>query len=455
MRKYLIGFVLFFLFVMSSSAQAAYVSRFDAMIFHPVTDNSSYFSVYGAQTLEKMNGHLGLIVDYANRPLQFTGTGGFLGTRQSVIDHMVTGNFVGGLGFTDWFNVGVRMPIAFYNWFYSDEPVAAPTGNADKAGMPGDLEFLMKFRLIDVEEHGIGLALIPHITIPTGDETRYTGSGNLTGGGKIAFEFFPHKRFSIAINPGVNLRDDVTRHGVVMGNQITLSSAVAWEFVDNWIGIVEGWGFTTFDNLMTRSNSPIEAGAGVRHIFGDSGVTAGLGSSLGLINGVGSPRFRAFGELRWSPTKKEVLPPDPRIQGNKIVLWGKIFYDTAKATIKPISFPVLDDVVDVMQKNSNVQLVEVQGHCDHRGSDDYNMKLSQARAESAMNYLVQKGVDSSRLRAKGYGESQPIATNETKEGMSQNRRTEFIIVSSSDGSITEIPPADGTTSEPAAAPEGQ
>jgi outer membrane protein OmpA-like peptidoglycan-associated protein len=69
--------------------------------------------------------------------------------------------------------------------------------------------------------------------------------------------------------------------------------------------------------------------------------------------------------------------------------------------------------------------IEVAGHTDSKGSDAYNMKLSQQRAEAVRNFLISRGVAADRLTAKGYGESQPVADNATEEGRFQNRRVEL------------------------------
>ncbi len=113
-------------------------------------------------------------------------------------------------------------------------------------------------------------------------------------------------------------------------------------------------------------------------------------------------------------------------KGGKITLRG-ITFDTGKATIKPISYPVLDRAVDLLKKNPKAR-VEVQGHTDSVGSDSYNMRLSQARANSVYKYLVDHGIDTARLTARGYGETSPIADNRTRDGRSQNRRIDFKIL---------------------------
>jgi OOP family OmpA-OmpF porin len=128
------------------------------------------------------------------------------------------------------------------------------------------------------------------------------------------------------------------------------------------------------------------------------------------------------------------VPPDGCPQKYKLVvvtekkieLKQTVFFDTNKATIKPVSFPLLTEVAQAMKDNPKIK-VEVQGHTDSVGNDAFNLKLSQKRAESVRNYLIKKGISSDRMAPKGYGENVPIADNRTKAGRDQNRRVEFVI----------------------------
>jgi outer membrane protein OmpA-like peptidoglycan-associated protein len=95
--------------------------------------------------------------------------------------------------------------------------------------------------------------------------------------------------------------------------------------------------------------------------------------------------------------------------------------------ISPASFGLLDQVVEILNRYPGIKL-EIAAHTDNMGSFEYNMNLSQKRAQSMVDYLVQKGIDPERLVGKGYGESRPIADNNTEEGRSINRRVEFIIL---------------------------
>ena len=99
----------------------------------------------------------------------------------------------------------------------------------------------------------------------------------------------------------------------------------------------------------------------------------------------------------------------------------RVYFDFGKATIKPESYSILDDAAGCALKNPTCK-IEVRGHTDNVGSAAYNQKLSERRAQAVMEYFVSKGVDRDRLRARGYGFSRPIATNDTAEGRAKNRR---------------------------------
>ena len=119
-------------------------------------------------------------------------------------------------------------------------------------------------------------------------------------------------------------------------------------------------------------------------------------------------------------------PPEPKVE--KIDIPEKIQFDTGKATLKKVSFKVLDHVAKVMTDRPGVKKVQIEGHTDSVGDAERNRVLSQARAQSVMEYLVKKGIAATRLVAKGYGPDKPIGPNETEVGREANRRVEFIIL---------------------------
>ncbi|MDF9797451.1 OOP family OmpA-OmpF porin [Catalinimonas alkaloidigena] len=106
---------------------------------------------------------------------------------------------------------------------------------------------------------------------------------------------------------------------------------------------------------------------------------------------------------------------------------NNIFFDNNESTLSPESFPELDQIGEFLQENPKLE-VEIAGHTDDKGTDEYNEKLSQGRAESVVKYLIDHWIDEQRVKAKGYGESKPKVPNDSDENRQINRRVEFTIL---------------------------
>jgi len=117
-----------------------------------------------------------------------------------------------------------------------------------------------------------------------------------------------------------------------------------------------------------------------------------------------------------------------KVEIGKSIVLNNIFYDFDKATLRPESTSELERLTVLMNENKTLT-IEFSSHTDDKGSDEYNLKLSQMRAQSVVDYLISKGISKERLIAKGYGEVVPVAPNDTEEGRQANRRTEFKILS--------------------------
>ncbi|HPS83784.1 MAG TPA: OmpA family protein [Bacteroidales bacterium] len=114
------------------------------------------------------------------------------------------------------------------------------------------------------------------------------------------------------------------------------------------------------------------------------------------------------------------------VQLGKAYRMKDIYYESSSADLTAESKKVLDEFTEFLLENPNIK-VKIQGHTDDVGSDAFNLTLSENRAHSVYNYLVSKGISSSRLCYKGYGETQPVDTNDTEAGRAMNRRTEFLV----------------------------
>ncbi len=131
--------------------------------------------------------------------------------------------------------------------------------------------------------------------------------------------------------------------------------------------------------------------------------------------------------------KKEIINPYIlEIKMKKIKVGGgvvlrNVFFNTGSHELLTESIIELQKVVDFLKQNPTL-VIEIKGHTDNIGNSEMNQKLSEARAEEVYNYLINQKIDKSRIKYKGYGLTMPVSTNDTPEGRSLNRRTEFIII---------------------------
>ena len=129
--------------------------------------------------------------------------------------------------------------------------------------------------------------------------------------------------------------------------------------------------------------------------------------------------------LAKEPYRKDV--PLQKIGLDKTVVLKNVFFDTDKFDLQPKSKVELDKLVNFLTKNATVK-IELGGHTDNVGTSKANLLLSNNRAKSVYDYLIEKGIEAIRLSTQGYGDTKPIADNSTEVGKSENRRTEFIVV---------------------------
>ncbi|MFO0578255.1 MAG: OmpA family protein [Polyangia bacterium] len=137
------------------------------------------------------------------------------------------------------------------------------------------------------------------------------------------------------------------------------------------------------------------------------------------------------------PDKPGAPHPDPKkngcpglvvVQNGQLQILKPVFFATNKDVILKGSYPVLEAVGDALKAQTVIKKIRIEGHTDDRGKQEYNIDLSDRRAKSVMRFLIQYGVDPSRLEAKGFGPLRPVADNKTAKGRADNRRVEFHIV---------------------------
>lgn len=197
-------------------------------------------------------------------------------------------------------------------------------------------------------------------------------------------------------------------------------------------------------------------GAGTGAIIGSQTGNVGAGTAIGA--GVGAlaggligyalsrqekelKRIEAESYRRDQELQDMVVRRNAETQGLVVSLAGDFLFDTDSSTLKPGAYEKLNRIAGVMNQDQSTAIV-IKGHTDNRGSESYNMQLSQRRAEAVRNALAQAGVNPARIQAMGYGESQPLVGENTPAAWQQNRRVTIDILPPNRGSAPS-PPAGG------------
>ncbi len=131
-------------------------------------------------------------------------------------------------------------------------------------------------------------------------------------------------------------------------------------------------------------------------------------------------------EIGLQPIREMVSENEPE-KSSKPVILKNVFFETAKADLRPESLIELEKLRKLLEENPQLR-IQLNGHTDNVGAEEDNLNLSEARAKAVHDYLVEKGIKPTRLQSKGFGETKPIDTNDTKEGRQNNRRTEFVVL---------------------------
>lgn len=420
------------LFSLGPASAWARATSASANIFLPAIDSSPYVTLNGSQTIQPWRYHFGAYFHYAKNPLEV----GLAGVRRfGVIDHLIVGDFFASLGITDWFQVGLSVPVALYEDF---NDVAA--GTSSKTLRMMDVRLETKFRLLDIDRHHVGIALIPYAFFPTGSGSRFVGNNSFAGGVKAVIDGRIGSRVQLAANLGYLARDRFVFANTEQDDMFTYGAGISIRAVRDWMDVIaEAYGNTNVTNFFGRqAEMPLEVDGALRfNLPKPEGLSITAGGGTGLTFGYGSPDFRAFVGVTYPNPKRVYLPPAPppppeetlaKVTKSKIVITKKIHFEFDKAVIRPVSFRILDAVVDILKQNSDIRKVRVEGHTDSKGSDAYNMRLSQRRANAVRDYIIAHGIETERLVAVGYGESKPVDTNDTAEGRARNRRVEFTIL---------------------------
>lgn len=409
-----LALVLLLVSIALPSQSFALTRGFQAISLYPVTDGGPYVGIWGAKNLNQLQWETGTLAVYAYRPLQLTVNGN---RARGILDNTVVQHFYGQLGVLDrWLSIGFDLPVGWWADF-RDPNVAAAT-NQNKL-VVGDAYINLKSELVRMEK--FGLALRPFLTIPTGYGREFFGNGNVTGGGTLIGEFKPFDIWSISLNAGVQGREEFDFRDMKVDTQLQLGLGTAVQ-VTKPVSIVAEIATSTrfMDPFVEKVETPTEARGAVKWKIGKTGLLASAGGTVGIIRNNGAPTYSVFAGLSFSPRRREHKPKITKIDLSEYT----VHFQSASYTVEDSdNAKKICDLSDKIRSKDTAIIVE--GHTDSIGSESYNKRLSEKRAEKVAWWLKLLGIDPIRIITEGAGETDPAGDNATADGRVKNRRVEF------------------------------
>jgi OOP family OmpA-OmpF porin len=279
----------------------------------------------------------------------------------------------------------------------------------------------------------------------------WPGEGNFAnlGFGLTYRQFFGDGSFKpyILVGGGVNRHD---REGSETGYDFMANAGagVSYDFTQRVRGRLEAFYRYDMDDESIQDNLATENVDESAEDFGDWVIALGVQMALGQVEAPVEPEplpeptpppaephcseldgdgdgVNDCDDRCPNTTPGTVVGPDGCELEVAVDLRG-VEFDFDKSTLRPESQQTLNEATEVLRQYPDIR-VEVAGHTDSIGTDQYNQGLSERRAQAVYDYLVNNGIDASRLNSRGYGEGSPIADNATREGRQRNRRVELVV----------------------------
>lgn len=421
------SFVIAFL---SSNLAFANIVGTDAQSFNTTPSGLDFVTVQSSETLEPGIINLGLFANYAQNTFPYYESGA--GNRSKFEDAMFAADFNVGVGLMPNWDFGFSVPMILHHY---------DTSNAGRLtiGENGQTEVrvVTKYRFWGNRDGGF--ALVPSINLPVIRNNPYTGDSTTPIFNLEAAWDTTIRKIALGFNFGHRWRSPGSRIvGSLIepfGNQFVASVAASYlisGFDTKLISEIYAVKPTkTVDTNTDRQQTSAEMILGVKHDFTTS-LAGHAGAGTRLIYGTASPDYRVYVGLNYTfgPIGKKpvVVLPEP-VQGSSIVTLNDIKFEFDS-----------DEIVDEGSKQQLAQFAKflkdppgykklvISGHTDSVGRAEYNLQLSQRRAQAIKNYLVKNhSLKAETIEAKGFGEDKPVADNGNFQGRRQNRRVEFDI----------------------------
>lgn len=428
--KYVRTIILFVIAIATALFSATPLAiAYNAQQFRTNVGPLGTFSLRGSQPGPSGEMQVGISANYGKDPLVLRNqTSNSI--RFPIVDHIFTSSFNAQAAFHERLGLSVDVPVTFTHHIPSDG-----TGLTESSDFRvGDIRVEGLVSLVRPEDaSGFGLGIIPFVEIPSGNAPRFTGDAKVAFGGILSLDAQVGRFYTVA-NIGYRQRanEDIQVIGfpelLNINDEVTYGLGMAVNVVPKHLDIVaEVQGASKAKKFFNnREVSPLEAMGGIRAKWLDEKLvlTAGVGGAL--VRGHGAAQVRGLTGLSYRfGVKSNKVAHEPRLV-RTIVLYD-VHFLTDKFTLTEQGRAVLHKNIANLQANPNLTL-QIEGHADARGTDQYNQRLSENRANSVFKYFVSAGLSPVRMSTVGYGESRPRAPNDSAINLAKNRRVEIHIM---------------------------
>lgn len=453
-------------------------AQVDAERFKPAVTHDGWVNAEGSGTRPAEDPwEFGLYFNYAKNSLVVVDGDGDL--SNTFVGNRVGADVLASFSVADPFSIGLGMPL------YFQEGDAEPSS----VGL-GELRVVPKLRLLNDRE-SLGLALAAELRAPTNTGDFSGDEGDVSVTPKLIVDHRFVSGLRLGANVGVLLREESRFFNVIEGNELAYAAAVAYAFnpetelgvefngavglserdteetplealpylrqvlAPDWtlqggagVGVIAGYGVPTFRVFAGVRWAPTNHDADRDGIPDSEDACPNDPEDMDRIEDMdGCPEEDPDGDQDGVPDHQDDCPEaketingfedddgcpdtgDPRViyEDGEFMILDAVRFEHGSAKVNEESHSLLDQVALMIKAHPQVGKVRIEGHTDDTGPEDVNQRLSEQRANSVRQYLINKGVSPKRLSAKGYGESKPLEEGTSESARTKNRRVQFVV----------------------------
>ena len=347
-------------------------------LFHPAADATGTFTLYNSSVLEPKDWRAAFILNYGHAPLEIN--------NQTASEGLLTFDATFAMGITKWLELGLDIPIAI-----RQEAGAGFAAVISDSGLH-DFNLFAKINILQASDHWVGLAFIPRVFIPTGEDASYLGDDGGAYGGWFAVDKV-WDRFRLMLNLGAMFRPTANVfNNINVRHQMDFGLGAVYEILPEFLFAKgEFSGSTQFANFFSDSlTTPVQFYGGIEVLL-KQGFALSLGGSAGLTDSYGTPDWRAVFGATFIPGKSRLFG----FKKNKVVA---VHFPFNKSVLQLDSYRKIDRFVRNFKRASNKYHVELVGHTDGIGESGANKTLGMRRAQAVRDYLIKRGIEASQIQ---------------------------------------------------------